>query len=200
MKLKCFFVIVTVVFYVSELSFAQKSLFLQMDSLATSIGYEFVSPDKFPEINDAGSYGSPYVYNIIPYAEGFRNKNTLLFLARQPIKFGESELINAEDLNPYWDYVYILVFATKYKDSSHFDIVHIIEEDVNLFGMTFYYMDLKLSFQQFRRVDDPSISGLEGVNVSYANGSIPILISTEIYNRILYFYEGNWYEYVELLH
>jgi len=181
--------------------YAQDDLQFVMDSLANSLDMEYVSFDKLPEISEFGNYGATYVYDFLPTInEEYKGIESLFFLTRQLNSMGEKSRENGQFLDPYWDFNYSLVFATKTEGNDRFQIRNVINRNVWLAGMTLYYADLNLNLDQFNRVDNPDILGLSGYKIDQYNGSIPIVISTETATRILYFTNGQWYEYLEVYH
>jgi hypothetical protein len=166
----------------------------ELDQLAQSKGMEFVIGDKFPVLNPYGSYGSTYVFD---FAYGSKNnpiRQSALFLCRKKSYVKEYEEAIFDLLN---NYCYFLVFAIKTEDESKFKIQDIIP-NVDLKGMSLYYGALNnIDLAKLEYVNKPNIIVPEEIRSRAVNRSIPVLISAESSTWFLFYYQGEWLEYVE---
>ncbi len=168
-------------------------VFLELDSLAKSVGYEFVYGDRYPIINPYGSYGASCVFDILISGE----KQSVLFLCRKPNKFYQKkEQENVNDLINFYDYV--LIFATKHKNESHYIIQNIINKEIGLKGMYLHYGAVNKYLSDFVNVTNEAINGPIEKFSDYRSGSLPIFISSISAFVILYFYEGEWFLFEEI--
>jgi hypothetical protein len=165
---------------------AQEVIARKLDSIAKTLGMEFVYGERFPLSNPLGSYGAPAVFNI----ENSGDSWTCLFLCRK-----RSQSIQSED--PFYGYDYYLVFTRKLGDGPSQTTV--LQTTVGLKGMSLYYGPMSLQLSKFNYMDGNREKGPAGVRASSESGSIPVVISSESATVFLYYYKGRWLEFVEVL-
>jgi hypothetical protein len=169
-----------------------EQIIAELDSIAKTAGYEFVyGNDKYPIKNPLGSNGTSYLFNILI------NKDSLnvLFLGRKPSKFYKrknSETVS--ELELFYDYS--LIFAKKENESSKYRIQSIVDKDIGLKGLNLHFLPLNKDLSEFKNVKSKQ-QGPKGRFADYRSGSMPIIIDSESAFIILYYFNSEWYEYVE---
>ena len=125
-----------------------------------------------------------------------------LFLHKRTLALGRglNSAENKQILDPYWDFDYSLVFATKNTNDNYFTIRNVIDRNIGLNSMTLYYLSLDLKLNEFNRVSNPRLKGNPNSYINDYYGSIPIMISSKEVTKFLYYNDGHWYEYVEVTH
>lgn len=176
----------------SSQSSINKSIVTQLDALAKTVGLEFVYGDKFPLDNPYGSYGSPCVFDIF-----LNDSNNVLFLSRKPKGlYKQNSNEDSRDLINFYDYA--LVFAIKNKGESKYKIRNVIKKEIGLKGMYLHYTKYNKDLSLFTSIDNPSKRGPKGKFADYRSGTMPIFISSESAFVVLYYYNGEWFEYKEV--
>jgi hypothetical protein len=171
---------------------ANDKIISELNKVAKSLGYEFVYGDKYPIINPYGSYGSPCVFNI----ELNNESENVLFLCRKPNEFyrkNTQETIN--DLVNSYDYV--LIFATKKVNELEYKIQNIIDKEIGLKGLYLNYDIVNKELDDFTNVNNETQIGPKGKYADFRSGSIPVFVSSESALLIFYYYNGNWFKYIE---
>jgi hypothetical protein len=165
----------------------------ELNSLAKSVGYEYVDGDRYPIINPYGSYGASCVFDILMSSES----RSVLFLCRKPNKFYQKkDQENVNDLVNFYDYA--LIFAIRNDRESNYKIQNVIENEVGLMGLYLHYGILEKELSEFVNVKNKVQYGPKGKFADYRSGSLPVFISSQSAFVILYYYEGEWFEYKEI--
>ena len=168
-------------------------LLQELDQLAKANGMEFVIGSKFPVINPYGSYGSTYVFD---FAYGTKDNpvgRSILFLCRKK-EYVRKRKDPALDL--VHNYRYFLVFATRMENENKFKVKDIIP-DADLKGMSLYYGSLNIDLSKLEYVNKPDVRVPQDILGKVVSQSIPVLISAESSTQFLFYYQGDWLEYVE---
>jgi hypothetical protein len=169
----------------------------ELDRLAKANGMEFVTGSNFPVINPYGSYGSTYVFDFIfQHLPSSDNpiKHSVLFLCRK-----QEYIRKHEDpvLDLVHNYRYFLVFAIKMKNEANFKVKDIIP-NAGLMGMSLYYGHLDMDLSKLEYVNKPDVRVPQEILKKVISQSIPVLISAESSTQFLFYYQGEWLEYVEV--
>ena len=208
--MKYFFIIPTIIFSVAfatnlsthKLCTCNSDPMLEeLEKLAKENEMEFVIGDKFPVINPYGSYGSTYVFDFIsPYLPSSDNpiQHSVLFLCRKKYDKAYVKKRKESTLDLVHNYDYFLIFATKNKEENKFKIRAIIS-NVGLKGMSLYYdyVSLNMDLSKLSYVNKPDIKVPKEIWQKAISASIPVLISAESSTWFLFYYKGEWIEYVE---
>lgn len=178
-----------------------ESIFQLMDRLAASKGLEAVHGDKFPEINPYGSYGSPYVLDFIYYGD---IEDSILFLARRTNEYYDKDS-DAEHVPGSFDHIldmvryfdYFLVFAVKETNVGSFVVKDVLDDGIDLKGMSLYYDYGALNLESMKFSYIQNDSTIDGSALDRRKLSTPIIISAVSSTAILFYYDGKWIEHVE---
>lgn len=167
-------------------------IYLELDSLSKTLGYEFVFGDRYPINNPYGSYGSTSIFDV---TLGTENHN-VLFLVRKANKlYQKKRNYSARELTLVYDYA--LIFAIQSRSSSSYKIQNVIKDKIGLKGMYLHYATFNKELSDFTSLSTHK-KGPKGKFADYRSGAFPIFISSESAFVVLYNYKGQWYEYDEI--
>ena len=121
-----------ILIFTTTFAFSQSRVRSELDSLAGTLGLEFVHGEKFPLVNPYGSYGAPAVFNFLNTSH-----KSVLFLCREKKEYYTKKNVeDVYDLIRHYDYS--LVFALKLQDGTY-KIHNVFSEEMGLKGMALYY-------------------------------------------------------------
>lgn len=157
-----------------------------IDSLANTIGMEFVYGDRVPIVNAFGYYGATAVFGF-----ALTEKWSGLFLFR---KLYDPSRSRKHPLDLFNDYDYSLVFYWRDKAG---ELQHkVLPVSCSLVGMSLYYGNTNFDLAKFKYLDNGKEFGTR-MKADYSNGCLPIVISGSTVTRVLYYYKGKWLERTE---